>query len=126
MAKKDKNLKSSSPKKMKAYESFSDWEKEENKTNKLTKVISRYVQKNAPQLERTVKWGQGCFLKDGKPAIYIHTELDHVQLGFYDGVNLKDPHKQLEGKGKYVRHIKIATKKDFQEKDLDYFIKQVL
>ena len=111
---------------MKAYESFSVWEKEETKTNKLTVVVSKYVQAIAPILEKTVKWGQGCFLKKDKPTIYIHTEPNHVQIGFYNGVALKDPHKFLEGKGKYVRHIKIVTKNDLQNKEADFFIKQVL
>ncbi len=120
-----RELRSGPPRKMKSYESFSAWEKEESKTNKLTKVVSRHIQAAAPHLDTTVKWGQGCFLKKGKPVIYIHTEPDHVQLGFYNGSALKDPDRQLEGKGKYVRHVKIVTGKDIPSKGTDYFIKQV-
>lgn len=123
--KNSKTLKSSPPGKMKAYESFADWEKGETRTNKLTRVVSKHVQSAAPRLAKSVKWGQGCFLKGDKPAIYIHTEKDHVQLGFYAGASLKDPDKLLEGKGKHVRHIKIASPGDIETKKADYFIRQV-
>lgn len=119
-------FKSGSPKKMQAYESFADWEEKESARNELTKVVSKYLQSAAPHLETIVKWGQGCFLKNGKPAIYIHTEPDHVQLGFYNGTKLTDPNKILEGKAKYVRHLKILTPSDLQNKQVDYFIKQVV
>lgn len=111
---------------MKAYESFSAWEKEESNTNTLTKTVSKYIQSLVPELETVVKWGQGCFLYNGKPTLFIHTEPDHVQLGFFSGVTLADPNKFLEGKGKYVRHIKIVTKKDLQRKDVDVFISQAV
>lgn len=123
---KNRQLKSSAPQKMKAYESFSEWEKEESKTNKLTKVVSKHVQTVGPHLETTVKWGQGCFLKNGKPVIYIHTESDHIQLGFYNGTALDDPDKHLHGKGKYVRHVKIVTKDDIHTKAVDGFLTQVI
>jgi len=112
--------------KMKAYASYSLWEKEESKTNKLTKIVSKYVHAVVPHLETSVKWGQGCFLKNGKPAMYIHTEPNHIQLGFYAGAKLKDPSKLLEGKGKYIRHLKIISKRDLQNKNVDYFINQVI
>jgi len=112
--------------KMKVFSSFSAWEKEASQTNKLTRVVANFARSAAPQLETVVKWGQGCFLKRGTPVMYIHTEPDHVHLGFYNGVKLKDPNKLLVGKGKYVRHIKIVTKKDLESKDADYFIKQVV
>jgi len=111
---------------MKAYESFDAWEKEESTTNKLTMVVSKHVESVAPDLSKTVKWGQGCYLKESTPVIYIHTEADHIQLGFFNGSALKDPSKFLEGKGKYVRHVKIVSEEDIQDKHVDQFIKQVM
>ena len=60
----------------------------------------------------TVKWGQGCWVSGTIPKIFIHTEPDYVQFGFYNGSALKDPNKLLVGSGKYVRHIKVRALKD--------------
>lgn len=120
-----KKLKSSTPQKMKAYASFMDWEAQESNTNPLTKFVSAYIQSSCPKRTTTVKRGQGCFLASGNPIAYIHTEHDHIQFGFYNGISLQDPYKVLEGKWKYIRHIKITTSEDIQEKHVDYFLNQL-
>jgi hypothetical protein len=38
---------------------------------------------------------------------YIGVQESHVNLGFYHGTSLLDPHKVLEGNGKKLRHIKL-------------------
>jgi hypothetical protein len=40
---------------------------------------------------------------------YIMGHGSYVNLGFFHGVDLPDPDKQLEGTGKKLRHIKIRT-----------------
>ncbi len=35
-----------------------------------------------------------------------------MQFGFFHGAALEDPHGLLEGKGEYVRHIKVRAMKD--------------
>lgn len=57
--------------------------------------------------------------------IFMHTEADHVQFGFYRGSSMKDPKGLLEGKGKYVRHVKIRGPKDIDPKSLRPLILQV-
>jgi hypothetical protein len=101
------------PRRMKAYESFSEWKKDQSTRNKkLIGELARLVKKEAPQFTATVKWGQGCWVSGNVPKIYIHAEDDHVQFGFYSGASLNDPEKLLVGSGKYVRHIKVRTAKD--------------
>lgn len=39
---------------------------------------------------------------------YLMPQTDYVNLGFWWGAMLDDPNKLLEGKGKKLRHIKIA------------------
>ena len=63
---------------------------------------------------------------DGVPKIFIHSEPDHVQLGFYAGSKLKDTEGLLVGKGKHVRHVKVFATKDIQTEVLEKFRKQVL
>lgn len=38
---------------------------------------------------------------------YIMPQKGYVNLGFYHGVSLPDPHDLLEGTGKALRHVKI-------------------
>jgi hypothetical protein len=112
---------------MKAYASFAAWKKDQSTTNqRLAGALQRVVKGVAPHLVTTVKWGQGCFVDGDDPKIYIHAEPDHVQFGFYRGASLKDPAQLLQGKGKYVRHVKIRTAKDIDAKVLSRLIRQVI
>jgi hypothetical protein len=49
-------------------------------------------------------------MTDGYAYIMGHGE--HVNLGFFHGVDLPDPDGRLEGTGKKLRHIKIRTLAD--------------
>jgi hypothetical protein len=112
---------------MKAYASFLDWKKDQSaKNQKLIRALERLVKKIAPGLTTTVKWGQGCWIKGVVPKIYIHAEDTHVQFGFYNGASLKDSDKVLNGKGKYVRHIKVNSLKDIDQEVFTDFIQQAI
>jgi hypothetical protein len=41
---------------------------------------------------------------------------NHVTLGFHRGTSLKDPESLLEGTGKNIRHVKLNTVKDLEQK----------
>lgn len=111
---------------MKSYASFALWKKDQSaKNQKLISALERVVKDVAPQLSKTVKWGQGCFVDGTKPKAYLHGAVDHVQLGFYNGASLKDPKHVLNGKGKYVRHIKVSTLKDIDQKAFSALLLQV-
>ncbi len=111
---------------MKAYASFSEWKKDQSSKNqRLVTALQRVVKRCAPHLATTVKWGQGCFAAGDVPKVFIHAEEDHVQFGFYRGSSLNDPDGLLEGKGKYVRHVKIRGPKDIDERALTALVLQV-
>ena len=38
---------------------------------------------------------------------YVNAFKSHVNVGFYRGAELADPAGQLEGSGKYMRHVKV-------------------
>lgn len=112
---------------MKAYASFAAWKSDQSaKNKKLITVLTKLIQKTAPQFSTMVKWGQGCWILADKPKVFIHCEDDHVQLGFYAGTRLKDPKMLLIGKGKHVRHVKVFTLKDIKPKEFSEFITQVI
>ncbi len=111
---------------MKAYASFALWKKDQPaKHQKLIGALQKLIKKAAPGLTTMVKWGQGCYVDGTKPRIYLHGAVDHVQMGFYNGASLKDPEKLLEGKGQYVRHVKVRATKDIDVAAFTALIAQV-
>jgi hypothetical protein len=121
-----KKASGSRPRKMKAYASFAEWKRDQSARNqRLIGSLQRIVKAVAPDWEPSVKWGQGCWLMDGKPKAYIHAEDDHVQFGFYEGASLKDPDGLLVGYGKYVRHVKVHKSTDVPREALERFLEQL-
>src|ERR1700680_892603 len=45
-------------------------------------------------------------------VVYIGVYAKHINLGFYWGAQMDDPEGVLEGGGKHLRHIKIASQAD--------------
>jgi hypothetical protein len=54
-------------------------------------------------------------LHDGHPTAcvgdaafaYVNAFTAHVNVGFFRGAELPDPHRLLEGTGKFMRHVKL-------------------
>ncbi|MBI4903643.1 MAG: DUF1801 domain-containing protein [Acidobacteria bacterium] len=41
------------------------------------------------------------------PFGYVNVFTSHVNVGFFQGAALPDPHRLLQGTGKYMRHVKL-------------------
>ena len=95
-------------KKMKAYGSFEDYLADQSPTNQaVIRALRRCVRRVEPELSETVKWGNGCWVGPEGPVAYVYSDVGYVQFGFFRGSSLRDPKALLEGKGRYVRHIKV-------------------
>ena len=111
--------------KMKTYASFNDYLKDQPSNNQgVIRALRTFVKRVAPRLEESVKWGNGCWVKDKAPVAYVYSAPDHVQFGFFRGSALKDPKGLLRGEGKYVRHIKLAKRTDIDEKSFGALLRQ--
>jgi hypothetical protein len=111
---------------MKAYASFADWKKDQSpKHIRLIGALTKVIETAAPHLVRAVKWGQGCWVDEGNPKVFIHAAADHLQLGFYRGSALKDPKNLFVGAGQYVRHVKVRTAGDIDRAAFTALIAQV-
>ena len=73
------------------------------------------IRKNAGQCieiswpkQRIVSFGVGP-KKMSEHHCYIAVYASHINLGFYHGASLDDPSGMLEGSGKGLRHIKLAS-----------------
>lgn len=71
----------------------------------LRKLVRRF----APDLAEAMRYGMPSYVKDKHTVVYIMPASDHVNLGFYDGIELADPKDLLEGTGKRLRHVKVRT-----------------
>jgi hypothetical protein len=54
---------------------------------------------------------------------YIATNAGHINLGFPRGSTLPDPNRALEGDGKAMRHIKIATQRELERSFVRRYIR---
>ncbi len=56
------------------------------------------------------------------PFAYVGVFTAHVSLGFFQGASLPDPAGLLVGSGRYMRHVKLAPGKAFDEAALDALV----
>ena len=55
---------------------------------------------------------------------YVNVFADHVNVGFFQGTELADPHGLLEGTGKFMRHVKLRPGVEVKEAALTELINQ--
>ena len=95
-------------KKMKAYADFDAYLADQSARNRtIIRALRTFVKRAEPDLTESVKWGNGCWIGKKDPVAYVYSDDGYVQFGFFRGSALKDPKGLLEGKGQYVRHIKV-------------------
>lgn len=113
------------PKKMKHYASFDEYQAGQAAKNRaIIRALRRFVKRVAPELEESVKWGNGCWVKGKAPVVYVYSDRDHVQFGFFRGAALKDPKGLLQGAGQYVRHIKVRQPSDIDARAFAALLRQ--
>ena len=86
--------------------------------------MRRFVKRIEPGLSEAVKWGNGCWVGGNGPVAYVYSDTGYVQFGFFSGSSLKDPKGLLQGKGKYVRHIKVRDRSAIDERAFSALLRQ--
>jgi hypothetical protein len=113
--------------KMKAYATFDLYLADQPTKNRtIIKALRAFVKRTAPKLTEAVKWGNGCWVKEKAPIAYVYSDTDHVQFGFIRGSSLEDPKGLLQGKGQYVRHVKVRKVAEIDEAALRAFLRQAI
>ena len=111
--------------KMKAYATFDEYLADQPAKNRtLIRALRKFVKRAAPKLEEAVKWGNGCWVKGKAPVAYVYSGQGLVQFGFFRGASLADPQRLLEGKGEYVRHVKVRAAADIDEAAFGALLRQ--
>jgi len=96
-------------------------EKQKSPQKEILKALRKLILKILPKIKEELRWGVPCY--DGK--IYIVGLKDHVNIGFCIKGLKKEELALLEGSGKTMRHIKIPSLKDIDEKKIVGFLKAV-
>jgi hypothetical protein len=110
---------------MKRYASFDDYLENQNPKNQaIIRALRQFVKRIAPGLSEAVKWGNGCWAGRNGPVAYVYSDTGYVQFGFFSGSSLKDPKGLLQGKGKYVRHIKVRDRSAIDERAFSALLRQ--
>jgi hypothetical protein len=111
--------------KMKAYATFDEYLADQAPRNQnVIRALRKFVKRVAPQLQESVKWGNGCWVQGKAPIAYVYSAPDHVQFGFFGGSALRDPSGLLNGDGKFVRHIKVRNRSDIDERTFGTLLRQ--
>jgi hypothetical protein len=69
-------------------------------------------------------------MHDGQPTAcvgdaafgYVDVFKAHVNVGFFRGAEIPDPHGLLEGTGRFMRHVKLSPRKNRNPTALTYLI----
>ncbi|MFQ5512652.1 MAG: DUF1801 domain-containing protein [Candidatus Krumholzibacteriia bacterium] len=91
----------------------------------LVGTLRKIVAEAVPAATETVKRGWRTITYEDEGIVcYIAPLRKHVDLGFYEGVRLRDPEKLLEGRGKKLRHIKIWKENDIRKREFEELVKE--
>jgi hypothetical protein len=111
--------------KMRAYASFDQYLAGQAPRNQgVIRALRKFVKRVAPQLQESVKWGNGCWVQGTVPVAYVYSAHDHVQFGFFGGSALRDPSGLLKGEGKFVRHTKVCKRSEIDERAFGALLRQ--
>jgi len=111
--------------KMKAYESFDAYLRDQSAANqRIIRALRKFVARVEPNLVESVKWGNGCWIGRSGPVAYVYSDAGFVQFGFLRGASLKDPKRLLEGEARYVRHIKVRHASAIDERAFAALLRQ--
>jgi len=86
--------------------------------------IREIILKCSKELREEIKWGSPTYYIN-KHICSIHVHKEHINLQFFNGANLKSS-DLLEGTGKNMRHLKIASPKDIVKSKIRMLVKEAM
>jgi len=97
-------------------------EKQQSPQKEILKKLRRIILKTLPDCGEKMAWGVPVFA-GGK--FYIAAMKTRVHMGFAVSGLSKEDMDQFEGRGKTMRHIKIPSLEDIDERKITRLIKLV-
>jgi len=88
----------------------------------ICQKLRKIILKTFPKVKEEMKWGVLAY-GDGK--YYFVGLKDSVNLGFFVKGLTKKEKDLFKGQGKYMRHIKIKSTKEIEEKEIIRLLKLI-
>jgi len=88
----------------------------------IMQAIRALIHATVPGVTEEFKWSRPVF-RSTKDFAYLKSAKAYVTFGFMEAGKLHDPDGRLEGTGKDMRHIKLRTMADVDEKLLKGWLK---
>ncbi len=104
---------------------LSDWRLTHASLYAIAEGARAAVRAIAPEATERVMYG-GLLFGAPDPFCGVFVYSAHVTMEFGRGAELQDPHRVLEGGGKFRRHIKLKTLDDIATKHLRDYIERAL
>ena len=79
----------------------------------------------APGVDETIKWAQPVYESNG-PFAYIKAFSETVNIGFWRGIEIRDPKGLLIGTGDKIRHITLRHPAEIDETAISDFVVQAI
>ncbi len=101
----------------------STYGKDENpELRKVVRGLKNLVKATVPGIRETVNaWGIPTFEAED-PFCFYMVGKNHVTFGFHYGTSLEDPQGLLEGTGKNIRHLKLRSLEDLEQKGVKQLV----
>jgi hypothetical protein len=90
----------------------------------IAERLRTIVKATLPKASETVRRGVITYVLDGKDFAMVRLFKDHVDLGLASGAKIDDKKLKGRGKGKDLRHIKIASSKTLNEAEITRLLKE--
>ncbi len=97
-------------------------EKQKSPKKEIIEKIRKIILKTLPKIKEEMKWGVIAF---GEGKFYLAAIKERVHLGFAIKGLTKKELELFEGTGKTMRHIKIPSIKEIDEKKIVKLLKLV-
>jgi hypothetical protein len=91
----------------------------------VVQAVRATVRGVAPAASEKLMYG-GILFSAPQQFCGVFAYSTHVTMEFGRGAELDDPHRVLEGKGKFRRHIRLQAVADITSKHLSHYIAQAL
>jgi len=92
---------------------------------KIVSSLVNLVREAAPRSSSSIKWAQPVFEENG-PFCYIRAYRNHVNLGFWRGVDISSGKGFLQSEGKKMAHAKIVVLKDIKKPLFQEWVKEAV
>jgi hypothetical protein len=77
----------------------------------VDRELRRLVREAAPEATESIKWAQPVYEVNG-PVCYLRAFKHHVNLGFWRGAELPDPHGVIRSGGEKMGHVRLTGPDD--------------